>query len=696
MAVKEAVPAQDEKSAIDDSPLIEPIGFTPVQINSTRTRLFFTRRALMVAACLLLSLLVLIYLVIARSLIFETQPNNAEISISGFALPLGDGHLVLPGNYSYTISADGYLSKSGEVEVSSDGHSRHTVTLEKLPGHLQVETDPSVPVKVLINGSEVPNKNGLVENLSPGGLRVTVLSDRYLPFTREIKIEGLDNTYRLAANLRPAWANIRISSNPPGATVSANGKVLGTTPLNTELVQGDRVVSISLPEHKTVDVPVAVTAGVDQTLPTVNLGPADGLLRVVTTPEGAGVTVDGEFRGHTPLELELTSGKIHRLRFFKDGYASIEHTVDLSAGMERDLNVNLNAVYGRVYVTSVPSDAEVYIDGQYAGKSGQTFNLPAKSHNIEVRKNGYKAFDTKVIPSAKLEQTVRAVLLTREQARWQQVPSSYRHGAGGTMKLMRPNAVFTMGSSRREQGRRANEVMRQVSLNRPFYIGATEVTNREFRRFKRMHTSRHVNGISLDNDNLPVVSISWIDAALFCNWLSDRDGLAPVYLTERGRIVGFDSAADGYRLPTEAEWAWLARYDKGTMRKYPWGNELPIGANSGNYADSHAAKLVPAVLRTYSDRYAATAPVGSYSPNPLGIYDLGGNVSEWIHDLYTIGTGLSSRLEENPVGPQDGDYHVIRGSSWRHSGLTELRLSYRDYGEGPRNDIGFRVARWIN
>ncbi|MFA0811203.1 SUMF1/EgtB/PvdO family nonheme iron enzyme [Microbulbifer epialgicus] len=696
MTVKEAVPVRDENRGADDSPLIEPIGFTPVQLKNTRVRLFFSRRSLVIAACLLLSLLALLYLIIARSLIFDTQPIDAKVTISGFAIPLGEGHLVLPGSYKYTIKAEGYLSKSGAVEVSNDGHSRHSVTLEKLPGHLQVETDPPVPVKILINGSEVPNKNGLVENISAGPRRITILSDRYLPFTREINIEGLDNIHRLQAKLRPAWANIRINSNPPGATVTVNGEVLGTTPLNTELIQGDRVISLSLLDHKTTDVSVAVTAGVDQTLATVNLGPADGLLRVVTIPEGAGVTVDGEFRGHTPLELELTSGEIHRLQFFKDGYASVEHTVDLAAGMQRDLNINLNAVYGRVRVISVPTDAEVYIDGQFAGNSGQTFNLPARGHRIEVRKRGYESFDTRVIPSAKLEQTVRAVLLTSEQARWKQIPSELRHGAGGTMKLMRPNAVFTMGSSRREQGRRANEVMRQVSLTRPFYIGTTEVTNREYRRFQRAHTSSHVNGVSLDNDNLPVVNISWADAALFCNWLSQQDGLNPVYLIERGRIVGFDSAANGYRLPTEAEWAWLARYDRGSMRKYPWGNELPIGSNSGNYADNHAAKLISTVLRTYNDRYAATAPVASYKPNPLGIYDLGGNVSEWIHDLYTIGTGLSSRMEENPVGPQDGDYHVIRGSSWRHSGLTELRLSYRDYGEAPRNDIGFRIARWIN
>ncbi|WP_323846916.1 PEGA domain-containing protein [Microbulbifer magnicolonia] len=696
MTAKEAVPVRGNDRADDDFSIIEPVGFTPVQVESGGRKLLLSPRALTIAGFLLLGMFALVYLLIARSLIFETKPADADISVSGLALRLGDGHLVLPGHYSYTISATGYLPKSGEVEVTADGHSRHAVTLEKLPGHLQVISDPPVPVRILVNGNEVASANGLAKNIPAGQKRITVVTERYLPFTREIEIEGLDNTQRLQASLRPAWANVRISSNPPGATVTVEGEILGTTPLNAELIQGDRVVSLSLPQHKTVEIPVAVTAGVDQSLAPVDLSAADGLLRVVSTPEGAGVTVDGEFRGHTPLELELSPGGEHRLRFFKDGYASVERTVDIGAGVERDLNINLNAVYGRVRITSSPDDAQVYIDGRLAGSTGETFNLPARSHSILVRKQGFEDYETSVVPSAKLEQTIRAVLLTAEQARWSNIPAEISHPAGGNMKLMRPNAQFTMGSSRREQGRRANEVLRQISLTRAFYLGTTEVTNREYRRYQRAHSSSHVNGVSLDNDDLPVVNVSWADAALFCNWLSERDGLNPVYLTERDRVIGFDAGANGYRLPTEAEWAWAARFDQGSMRKFPWGNDLPVRSNSGNYADNHAAQLVPAVLRTYSDRYAATAPVASYSANGLGIFDLGGNVSEWIHDLYTIGTGLSMRREENPVGPQDGDYHVIRGSSWRHAGLTELRLSYRDYGAEPRNDVGFRVARWVN
>ena len=696
MTAKEAVPVRDNEPENEDLSVIQPIGFTPAPVSSGGKKLLLSPKAITVAGCLLLGALMLVYLLVARSLIFETQPADADVSVSGLALPLGDGHLVLPGHYSYTISATGYIPQSGEVEVSSDSNSRHAVNLERLPGHLQVVTDPQVPVRVLVNGTEVTSSDGLAESIPAGRKRITILTDRYLPFSKEIEIEGLDNTQTLTAKLRPAWANVRITSNPAGATVSVEGKILGTTPLTAELVQGDRLVDISLPQYKTVQVPVPVTAGVDQTLETVDLNAADGTLRVVTNPPGASVTVNGEYRGQTPMDLDLASNSRHELRFFLDGYSTVERSVDVRAGDLQDMNVQLTAVFGKVSISSSPEDAQVFIDGKLAGRAGQTFTLPTRSHTITVRKSGYEDYQTTIVPSSKLKQSVRAVLLTGEQARWSNVAAEITHGAGGKMLLMRPNTQFTMGSSRREQGRRANEVLRKIALTRPFYIGATEVTNREYRRYKRMHSSSHANGISLDNDSLPVVNVSWNDAALFCNWLSARDGLKEVYRSERGRVVGFDASANGYRMPTEAEWAWTARYERGAMRKFPWGDSLPVGKNSGNYADSSAGQIVPAVLRTYNDRYAATAPVGSFGANHMGVFDMGGNVSEWIHDLYTIGTGLTLKREENPVGPQEGDYHVVRGSSWKHAGLTELRLSYRDYGAEARDDIGFRVARWVN
>ena len=118
---------------------------------------------------------------------------------------------------------------------------------------------------------------------------------------------------------------------------------------------------------------------------------------------------------------------------------------------------------------------------------------------------------------------------------------------------------------------------------------------------------------------------------------------------------------------------------------------MPPGA--GNFADRRAQPLVAQVLADLDDGFAATAPVGSFAANPLGFFDLGGNVAEWTHDLYTV-QPAGSVAAVDPAAAGAGALRVIRGSSWQHSGVTELRLAFRDYGDGKRNDLGFRIARY--
>jgi formylglycine-generating enzyme required for sulfatase activity len=103
---------------------------------------------------------------------------------------------------------------------------------------------------------------------------------------------------------------------------------------------------------------------------------------------------------------------------------------------------------------------------------------------------------------------------------------------------------------------------------------------------------------------------------------------------------------------------------------------------------------VPLVLEAYRDGYPVTAPVASFTPNPVGLYDMDGNVAEWVQDYYAVYPGRLGKLSQDPLGPEQGRHHVVRGSSWRDATITALRLSYRDYSEKPRNDLGFRVARY--
>ena len=101
--------------------------------------------------------------------------------------------------------------------------------------------------------------------------------------------------------------------------------------------------------------------------------------------------------------------------------------------------------------------------------------------------------------------------------------------------------------------------------------------------------------------------------------------------------------------------------------------------------------MVGRIIFGYNDNYIVAAPVGSFPANPKGIYDLGGNVAEWTHDFYDIPEGTEA---VDPLGAAEGDYHVIRGSSWMHGTITDLRLSFRDYGSDGRQDVGFRIARF--
>jgi formylglycine-generating enzyme required for sulfatase activity len=130
-----------------------------------------------------------------------------------------------------------------------------------------------------------------------------------------------------------------------------------------------------------------------------------------------------------------------------------------------------------------------------------------------------------------------------------------------------------------------------------------------------------------------------------------------------------------------------------TAARFSWGDQWPPRRDAGNYADRTSGEILTSIMRGYDDGFVSTAPAGNYPANALGLYDGGGNVAEWVNDFYTVPTpGISTPIID-PLGPERGTNYVIRGSGWKHSGVTELRMSYRDYGIEPRNDLGFRIVR---
>ena len=176
--------------------------------------------------------------------------------------------------------------------------------------------------------------------------------------------------------------------------------------------------------------------------------------------------------------------------------------------------------------------------------------------------------------------------------------------------------------------------------------------------------------------NRPVIEVTWYGSAFYCNMLSKENSLTELYNLSDWSCDVYSTSTPGFRLPTEAEWEYVARYNDD--RTYPWGEDAPT--------DAHC---------NFNSNVGDRTDVGTYSPlgnNSLGLCDMAGNVWEWCGDWYE---SYSSGSQENPVGATTGSVRVERGGSW-YSNASGTRSAYRGYDNpttGSNNLLGFRLAR---
>ena len=272
--------------------------------------------------------------------------------------------------------------------------------------------------------------------------------------------------------------------------------------------------------------------------------------------------------------------------------------------------------------------------------------------------------------------------------------------AGGSPPKMPGNMVFVKGGAFKDT--QSNYFGKGVTVS-DFYIGRYDVTQKEWIEVMGSNPSRFVG------DNLPVEMVSWYDAIEYCNRRSIKEGLQPYYNIDTSNkdldnkpdpqfgdldtikwTVTINPKANGYRLPTEAEWEYAASGGQ-LSRSYTYSGSDEIDDVAWYWRNSGDKELSgfwnwPAIEQNHNQ----PKPVGSKKPNELGIYDMSGNVREWCWDWFG---DLESNVAD-PKGPASGFRRVWRGGGWMGADFcteTSFRGGLAANGTGP--DQGFRVCR---
>jgi formylglycine-generating enzyme required for sulfatase activity len=427
---------------------------------------------------------------------------------------------------------------------------------------------------------------------------------------------------------------LTINSNQD-AIIYLNGAIVGSTSWTGKVAIGKHKIRVEKENFFTREYEVTVTRGRDLNVDLM-LTPKTGSIDIVSDPPQAMISINGRMYGFSPRVIsDLPYGE-YTVTIEKPEFTRVVQKITVNDVKPVKLEVNLHS--GReVTLDTNPTGAKVYINQNFMGITPLKIWLKFGTHLVKFEKD-----EMSLVENITVAQSTRRPIVFDLKVSNDPFENQMVFVKGGSFRM-----GDTFGDGIKEE-----RPIHQVTLN-DFYISKYEVTQAQWKTIMGNNPS-HFAGC----DECPVERISWLDIMEFIAKLNELTGKF-------------------YRLPTEAEWEYAAKGGQ-ESRGFRYA-----GRNNINF------------VAWYSGNSGGrTHPVGKMEPNELGLYDMSGNVWEWVYDWFDFYTDTP---KINPTGPKDGDFKIVKGGSWfGYIGGSRVACRGSDDQSNKRSYIGFRVAKSVD
>lgn len=534
---------------------------------------------------------------------------------------------------------------------------------------IAVTSEPSGAVIRIDGRQRGVTPNGRLE-LETGRHRLEVEHTHYATYREGLTLSRGDHLSR-AITFQVGEGTYELLSNPRGAWVEVDGERLADpTPTQITIASGPHEIAMGLEERRVVTETHVLNDGEQLEVNfNLNIDP-HGSITFTTAPQGAQVEFIGENIDYQP-KVRVPIGE-YAIRISKPGYVAQEFRYNVRYG-DNLHQVELKREFGALNVQVTPADAEVtvqYREGNRQRSVTYTAGMRLPVGQIEVRARAVgrrTAFKTVRLSGSGTTLRFSLPVISVEPGKI--LTDQFKAGGQGPAMVVIAAGSYAMGDA---QGPPSERPVRTVTLTQPFAVSRYETTVGEYVAFARTTNRRVSTKVDQADPRRAMSHVSHDDAEAYAAWLTQQTG-------------------NKYRLLSEAEWEYVAR--AGSTTDYFFGNDPLELCRYANVADLAAReKFREWDVIKCDDKLVRPGPVGTYEPNPFGLYDIYGNVAEWVLDCGMPDYANVPRDGTPGVEAAGCGSHGVRGGSW-DSLAAEARSAYRNTASSANDDRGIRLLR---